>query len=265
MPTPSQLPIDLQRVDRGGVAVVRELGHERPADLAARGERLAEAGERPLQRDRVRLARQRRARRDRLQAAAVRTVAVAARPVGLHDHVAELGPGALAAALQRAADDEPAADPRADRQQRRLLRPARRAEAPLREHRRVGVVVDEDRQPDALGDEIAERHVDDRQVRRHHGDAALAVDQAGDPDADRVDAARPALDRVADLQTAETTVSITAAWSGARAGRVARWWTFNAGSTAPARSFVPPRSTPITQPVATIGHHTGLNAATRGP
>ena len=57
--------------------------------------------------------------------------------------------------------------------------------------------------------------------------------------------------------TAETTVSSTAWWSRPRAGRVARWWTFNAGSTAPARSFVPPRSTPITQPVATIGHHTG--------
>ncbi len=61
--------------------------------------------------------------------------------------------------------------------------------------------------------------------------------------------------------TAETTVSSTAWWSAARAGRVARWCTSNAGSTAPASSFVPPRSTPITQPVATIGHHTGLHAA----
>jgi len=37
-------------------------------------------------------------------------------------------------------------------------------------------------------------------------------------------------------------------------------WTFKSASTAPARSFVPPRSTPITQPGGMMGHHTDLDA-----
>ena len=59
-------------------------------------------------------------------------------------------------------------------------------------------------------------------------------------------------------RTAPTIVSSSAFWSVARAGRVARWCTFRAGSTAPAKSFVPPRSTPMTQPVDTMGDDTWL-------
>ena len=43
-----------------------------------------------------------------------------------------------------------------------------------------------------------------------------------------------------------------AAWFSPKASRRARWWTVSrSGSTAPARSFVPPRSTPITQRAGT--------------
>ena len=52
--------------------------------------------------------------------------------------------------------------------------------------------------------------------------------------------------------TASTTASMRAAWSSPKASRRARWWTVSrSGSTAPARSFVPPRSTPITQRAGT--------------
>ena len=50
---------------------------------------------------------------------------------------------------------------------------ARRPEAVLGEHRRVGVVVDDDRQAEALGHQVAERHVLDRQVVGEDRDAAL--------------------------------------------------------------------------------------------
>jgi hypothetical protein len=57
----------------------------------------------------------------------------------------------------------------------------------LGERRRVGVVVDEHRQPEALGDQVPNRDVRDRQVDRGDREAALAVYRARDPEPDRGD------------------------------------------------------------------------------
>ena len=57
--------------------------------------------------------------------------------------------------------------------------------AVLGEDRRVGVVVDEDRQAEPLAHQVAERHVVDRQVVRPDRDPALVVDQRRDAEADR--------------------------------------------------------------------------------
>src|ERR671934_1089110 len=58
---------------------------------------------------------------------------------------------------------------------------------------------------------------------------------------------------------------MTAAASSGRCRRYARGCTSSLESTVPASSFVPPRSTPITQPAAMIGHHTRLMADPQAP
>src|SRR3954451_7978300 len=65
--------------------------------------------------------------------------------------------------------------------------------------------------------------------------------------------------------TASTSWSISAPASSVRARRYARWCTSSFESTVPASSFVPPRSTPMTQPAAMIGHHTWLMAGPPAP
>ena len=78
-----------------------------------------------------RLAHQRRPRRDRLEAAPVRAVALARRAVDVDHHVAHLGARARPAAVQTTAEHEAAADPRPDREQRaRRTHPERRPRAP---------------------------------------------------------------------------------------------------------------------------------------
>ena len=52
-------------------------------------------------------------------------------------------------------------------------------------------------------------------------------------------------------RTVSTTISTSSAWSVPREKRWARWCTWSSESTAPANSFVPPRSTPITHSRAT--------------
>ena len=49
--------------------------------------------------------------------------------------------------------------------------------------------------------------------------------------------------------------------AGVVRARRRRWRTSSVESTVPASSFVPPRSTPITQPAAMFGHHTRAHAA----
>src|SRR5919204_578567 len=58
---------------------------------------------------------------------------------------------------------------------------------------------------------------------------------------------------------------MTAEAASGRASRYVRWCTSSLESTVPASSFVPPRSTPITQPAAMIGHHTRLMADPQAP
>ena len=65
---------------------------------------------------------------------------------------------------------------------------ARRPVEVLGERRDVGVVVDEDGEAGPLGDEVANRHVVDRQVDRGDRDAAVAVDRRRDAEADGGDA-----------------------------------------------------------------------------
>ena len=110
--------------------------------------------------------------------------------------MAELAGRALRAAVELAADQDRAADAGAERQHQRDALAARGAVAVLREQREIGVVVDERGQADALGHHLGERQAGDRQVHRGRRETALVVDQAGDPEADRLDLAA---DRVADL------------------------------------------------------------------
>ena len=125
--------------------------------------------------------------------------------------------------------------------------PARRAPAPLGQQRGVAVVVDEHRQAGALGEHVARRDVLQREVVRRAGHAGAPVDQRGD-----ARRRRPRRRRRASRTSSTTPVS----WSSTcwvpspRASRKARWRTARSGVTAPARSFVPPRSTPITHPRA---------------
>ena len=89
-------------------------------------------------------------------------------------------------------------DPGPDRQQDRVPRALRRAEAVLGQGRAVGVVVDEDGDADALAHQVPDRHVRDLEVDGVDRDPTLAVDRAGDaePGADHL---RPRLHRLAQL------------------------------------------------------------------
>src|SRR5439155_852886 len=110
----------------------------------------------------------RRPRGDRLQAPAVRAVALTARSVLVDDHVAELSAGAPVAAVEAAVQDEAAPDPGPDRQPHDVARTLGGAEPLLDERRHVAVVVHEDRQPEPLLHRIAEAEVLDVEVDRDH-------------------------------------------------------------------------------------------------
>ena len=84
--------------------------------------------------------------RDGLEMAPPVAVPRARRPARLHDDVAELGP----APVEPVIEYEPAADASAEREHDEVGRAAPRAEPPLRQCRRVRVVLDADRQPEAL-------------------------------------------------------------------------------------------------------------------
>ena len=155
---------------------------------------------------------------DRLDAAVVRAVALARRAVDVDDDVAELGAGAGRAAVELAAEDQPAADPGPDRQHDHVGASRAGAEAVLGERRDVGVVVDEDRQPEALADQVADRDVDDRQVDGADRDPALAVDRARDPEPDRR-GLRTGVDRASRISASSSSSS-----SLERAAEGARRW-----------------------------------------
>ena len=106
------------------------------------------------------------------------------------------------AAVELAAQDQPAADAGADREHHGLAATARRAGAMLGQRREVGVVVDEHRQAEPLGHHVGEHDVLEREVHGDHRGAGPLIDQAGDAEADRGDlpagAGARLLDRVDD-------------------------------------------------------------------
>jgi hypothetical protein len=94
------------------------------------------------------------------------------------------------AAVEPAAEDQSAADAGGHRQIRHVLEAARGAEMPLRERRRVRVVLDEDRHAEGLLQHGAHRHVAPAgEVRRIQHHAALGIERARHRDADGVDIA----------------------------------------------------------------------------
>ena len=162
-------------------------------------------------------------------------------------------------------DDDPAADPGAERQQRACAAPRGGAEAVLGEHRAVRVVVDEDRQARAA------RPSGRGTARRRSAGARCMtamprslVDERRDPEADRVDRAPTrARPRRAPRRRPRRRSSTAPGPAPRPAGGAV---VDVQGRSRPRRrgSFVPPRSTPMTQPVATIGHHTSPDADARG-
>src|SRR5205814_2115870 len=84
-------------------------------------------------------------------------------------------------AVQAPVDDQPAADPGSDRQHGGVPRPLRDAESVLSEEGDVGVVVDQHRQPEPLGHEVADRHVRELEVDGHDREPAGAVDRTPPP------------------------------------------------------------------------------------
>ena len=188
----------------------------------------------------------------------------AQRPVDVDRHVAELRGRALRAAPELAADDH------ARRRSRcrssaaaRRVQSARRAEAPLGEHRAVGVVVDEHRQAEALG-----HHVAERARRGSEGARSLTAHpraRGRSATGSRTRRPRPRRRPRRGPRRTASTMRRRAPPSVPlpRADGCARWWTLRSASTAPASSFVPPRSTPITRPEAmsaTIQRHVGATS-----
>ena len=95
------------------------------------------------------------ARAVRLDVAAPRARALARLPVLDDHHVAELGP----AAKELAAEDDAAADARAEREQHEVARAAAGAEPELGERRAARVVLDPTGRPSRCCSSVAERHV----------------------------------------------------------------------------------------------------------
>jgi len=108
-------------------------------------------------------------------------VALAGLAVLVDDEVTELGP----APKETPVDDHPAADARAEGEHDHVLRAAASAGRPLCERRRVGVVLDGDGEPQALGGSVAESEVVQRDVDRASDGSALVVDLRRDSEADR--------------------------------------------------------------------------------
>ena len=104
------------------------------------------------------------------------------------DHVAELRAGADRASVGAPAEDQSAADARAEREHDHVGRAAAGSGAPLRDRRRVAVVVDRHGQRQPLAHHVSERHVDERDVHRPDRRPGSLVDPRRDAEADRDDA-----------------------------------------------------------------------------
>ncbi len=115
------------------------------------------------------------------------TEPLAGRPVDVDRHVPELGSGADRAAIEAAVEDEPAADPRPEREHDHVLAPAARSVAVLRERSGVRVVLDRRRKAEPLGEAPAEVDVVERDVDGRDGAPGPLVDRRGNADPDRLD------------------------------------------------------------------------------
>ena len=115
------------------------------------------------------------------------------RPGEVHadDHVPHLRCGAGRAAKQAAVEDQPAADPGADREHDQMPAAQGAILVGLRERGARAVVVDEHGQPEALGEQRAQREVGERDVHAEADPARLELDDARDPDADGANLRQP--------------------------------------------------------------------------
>ena len=128
--------------------------------------------------------RRRLARRDRLQVAVAVAVPLARRTACEDDHVPELGPAAVEAVVEH----DPAPHTGAERQHDEVVRAPPGPEPPLRERRRIAVVLDTYRQPEALAHAPGQIDVVEREVRRAKPTARATVEVQRHPEADRADA-----------------------------------------------------------------------------
>ena len=88
-------------------------------------------------------------------------------------------------AIHLPVEDEPAADARAEGEHHHVARSASGADLPLGERRRVRVVVDPDREREALPHPVAEVEIGERNVHGRDRPARALVDRRGEPEADR--------------------------------------------------------------------------------
>ena len=168
-------------------------------------------------------------------------VALARRAVDVDHGVAELGTGAVGAAVDLAVDDQPAADSGADGEHHRVAVPCAAPKRCSASTATLASLSMQTGQPEALGEEVADRHVGDRQVDGGDRDPPLAIDRAGDaePDGGRLG---PRLERLGDLAPARSSSSSSVC--PAEHSRLS-CRTLQSSSTTPTSILVPPRSTPI--------------------
>ena len=188
MPSPSQRPSSASCWRAPSSPSLGGLGDQRPGDLvqvAAGALEHALGDHRAAHRERPRLAHQRRAAGVLLEAAVL--AAAAEDAVGHHAHVADLGADAVRAAVDLAVEHQPAADTGADGDQQQVVGVVAGAVTELAPRRGVGVVLDHDRQLDALLELALEVLVAPGDVGREQHDGAGLVDVAGRAHADRLD------------------------------------------------------------------------------
>src|SRR5213592_2795703 len=112
--------------------------------------------------------------RVRLDAAVV--AAFAAASVGIDRDVPEFPRDVGDAVVDLAIDDDPAANPRAERETNDVVRAARGAAPPLAEDGAVRVIIERCGETEALADAVTQRHVRPAEVGREQHRAALRVE-----------------------------------------------------------------------------------------
>ena len=184
----------------------------------------------------------------------------AQRPVGGEGPVPDLGREAVRAAVDASVRDDPAADAGSQRHDERVVDPARRAMTELTPCGRVRVVVDEDGNVENVAELVAQRRVDEPgNVGRETHDPG-AVDEPGGADAERDRLTGARIDPVHQPDDRGDHRPRAAA-SGVASRSSARMWP--SPDTTAARTFVPPRSTPIVLPEDGAASDAGSGCVTR--